>query len=71
MKSSEDLQLGITNFINDLLKVHIHRLKGWTLIKNIGSHPARSLDNETLLKQWLEKKLNSYLIKEKTGTNQI
>ncbi len=33
MKRSEELQLGITNFINDRLKVHIHRLEGWTLIK--------------------------------------
>ena len=56
MKRSEEQQLGITNFINDRLKVH--RSEGWTLIENTGPHPGQEvLDTETLLRQWLKKEI--------------
>ena len=56
MRRSEEQQLGITNFINDRLKVH--RSEGWILIEKTGPHSGQEvLDTETFLRQWLKKEI--------------
>ena len=69
MRRSEEQQLGITNFINDRLKVH--RSEGWILIEKTGPHSGQVvLDTETFLRQWLKNKLDLFLTEEKTGITQ-
>ncbi len=56
MKCSEEQQLGITNFINDRLKVNSS--EGWISLEKIGPHSGQEvLDTETFLRQWLKKEI--------------
>ena len=56
MKRDNEQQFGITNFINDRLKVH--RSEGWILVDKTTSQSGQEvLETETLLRKWLKKEI--------------